>query len=59
MKAAFLQIEFKVVATGNYEMSATITSLKSAKKMAEWYRSQKWCSDVRIMLGGAGGMEVA
>jgi hypothetical protein len=42
----------------NNEVSRFFSNLKAARKWADWLKSQPWASEVRILAGGVGGMEV-
>lgn len=40
------------------EVSRFFETLRAARRWASQLRTQRWCLSVRIMKGGAGGMEV-
>ena len=45
-------------ATNQEEVSRFFDTLRAARKWAKWLASQNFARQVRIMAGGAGGMEV-
>lgn len=57
MSRSFYVVLFDSRDTGRTEVSRTFTTIRMARKAAESYR--RYASNVRIMQGGPGGMEVA
>jgi hypothetical protein len=47
-----------IYADGQEQVSRFFDTLRAARKWAKWLASQDFARQVRIMAGGAGGMEV-